>query len=133
MRSFTRRSFWDAYDQLPERIRGQAREAYRLFEGGKKPGHRSLQFKRVSRTRPVYSARITDDYRALGLMEQGDIYWFWVGSHHEYDNTVRSLSVRVDRAVAKSDERAAAKVAAFGDLQRSYLGGGFACDPRADT
>ena len=83
MRSFTRRSFWDAFDQLPERIKRQAREAYSLFE--EDHGHRSLQFKRVSRTRPVYSVRITDDYRALGLMEQDDMYWFWIGPHHEYD------------------------------------------------
>ena len=83
MRSFAQRSFWDAYRNLPERVRRQARESYRFFASD--PAHPSLDFKRVSRRRPVYAVRVSIDYRALGVMDQGDIVWFWIGPHHEYD------------------------------------------------
>ena len=88
MRSFTHRSFWEAYRQLPARIQQQARNAYTLFETN--PGHPSLNFKRVGRRDPVYSVRISAGYRALGVVEQNDIIWFWIGPHHEYDRLLRS-------------------------------------------
>jgi hypothetical protein len=30
-------------------------------------------------------------YRALGLREADHIYWFWIGSHAEYDELLRRL------------------------------------------
>jgi hypothetical protein len=33
----------------------------------------------------VYSARISLDCRALAVMEQNGLVWFWIGSHAEYD------------------------------------------------
>lgn len=89
MRSFTQPSFWAAYRRLPERVRSQAREAYRQF--AEDPYHPSLQFKRVSQRHPVYSARINVDYRVLGVRDGRDIVWFWVGPHHEYDRLLRQL------------------------------------------
>lgn len=83
MRSFTRRSFWQAYRRLPDHVRRQAQESYRFFVSD--PGHPSLDFKRVSQRRPVYSVHVSIDYRALGVLDQGDIVWFWIGAHHEYD------------------------------------------------
>ena len=83
MRSYTQRSFWQAYELLPGDVQRQARDAYRFFETN--PNHPSLEFKRVGKRRPVYSVRITANYRALGLLERGDIVWFWIGPHHEYD------------------------------------------------
>jgi hypothetical protein len=85
--SFTRPSFWDAYRRLPDHVRQQARESYRLFATD--PGHPSLQFKRVSQRRPVYSVRVSSDYRALGVRSGGDIVWFWVGPHHEYERMLK--------------------------------------------
>ena len=87
MRSFTRQSFWDAYRRLPAHVRRQARDSYRFFTSN--PNHPSLDFKRVSQRRPVYSVRISADYRALGLLDRGDIVWFWIGSHQEYDRLLR--------------------------------------------
>ena len=87
MRSFTQRSFWDAYRRLPDRVRRQAKESYRLFAS--KPNHPSLDFKRVSQRRSVYSVRVSMGYRALGVLNQGDIVWFWIGPHHEYDRLLR--------------------------------------------
>lgn len=89
MRSYTLPSFWDAYRRLPERVKRQAREAYRLFEAD--PQHPSLYFKRVGRRRPVYSVRVTLDYRALGVVDGGEIIWFWIGAHHEYDRLLRRI------------------------------------------
>ena len=53
------------------------------------PNHPSLNFKRVGRRHPVYSVRVSAGYRALGVMEQNDIIWFWIGSHQEYDRLLR--------------------------------------------
>ena len=87
MRSFTRSSFWDAYRLLPSRVKQQARNAYILFQGN--PNHPILNFKRVGRRRLVFSVRVSAGYRALGVMEQNDIIWFWIGSHQEYDRLLR--------------------------------------------
>jgi hypothetical protein len=38
--------------------------------------HPSLQFKKVD---SFWSARITDDYRALGVLEGDTVIWFWIG------------------------------------------------------
>ena len=89
MRSFTEQSFWDAYERLPDHVKRQARESYRFFESD--PSHPSLDFKRVSRRHPVYSVRVSLDYRALGVMDAGDVVWFWIGPHHEYDRMLRQV------------------------------------------
>lgn len=51
--------------------------------------HPGLGFKRVGLRRPVYSVRVSKDYRALGVLDDGDIVWFWIGPHHEYDRLLR--------------------------------------------
>ena len=89
MRSYTRQSFWDAYRLLPDRVKRQARSAYRFFESN--PNHPSLDFKRVSRSRPVYSARVSISYRALGVVDDGSVVWFWIRPHHEYDRLLKRI------------------------------------------
>jgi hypothetical protein len=84
MESHRTKNFRTLYKQLPDEIRRQAREAYRLFKND--PYHPSLQFKRVSRKQSIYSVRIGLSYRALGIREDDDvIVWFWIGSHADYD------------------------------------------------
>jgi hypothetical protein len=39
----------------------------------------------------IYSVRITKGYRALGLLEDGGITWFWIGSHADYDELISLL------------------------------------------
>jgi hypothetical protein len=41
-----------------------------------------LHFKRIGR---FWSARVGLGYRALGLDAEGDVVWFWIGSHADYD------------------------------------------------
>jgi len=35
------------------------------------------------------SARINEDYRALGELRDDEVLWFWIGPHHEYDKLIR--------------------------------------------
>jgi len=75
--------FWNLFRQLRPEGQDQARETYRMFAVN--PPHPSLQFKRVSQARPIYSVRISRDYRAVGILQDDGIIWFWIGSHQDYD------------------------------------------------
>jgi hypothetical protein len=83
------KGFRKCYEELPREVRANARTAYRL--GLQNPFHPSLQFKKVSQRQPIYSVRIGLGWRALGLLEDSCIYWFWVGSHDEYDHLLRRI------------------------------------------
>ena len=86
MKSHTTERFRKAFERLPEQVRRQAREAYKLF--AQNPYHPSLHFKQVHPTRSIYSVRISIEYRALGVQEEGEIIWFWIGSHAGYDKLI---------------------------------------------
>ena len=62
MKSRATPKFWRLFDDLPDDVQEQARDAYALWRSN--PGHPSLRFKRVSRKAPVYSVRIGLGYRA---------------------------------------------------------------------
>lgn len=81
--------FWAAYRALPPTVQDTARRAYRLFRNN--PRHPSLQFKRVHAREPIYSVRVTLGYRALALLEDGEITWFWIGDHAAYDRLLKTL------------------------------------------
>jgi hypothetical protein len=55
------------------------------------PGTPGLQFKRVGRTRQVYSIRIGDHYRALGVLQDDVVTWFWIGTHDEYERLLKQV------------------------------------------
>ena len=84
MRSSTTPRFRKAYQLLPEPIRTTARKQYRLW--GNNSRHPSLQFKKVG---PFWSVRVTDDFRALAVLREGVYYWFWIGSHKEYEEQIK--------------------------------------------
>ena len=83
IQSRTTRDFREAFSSLPNDIRRQAQRAYRLFL--RDPRHPSLRFKKVDEESDVYSVRIGLGYRALGVMEESSVVWFWIGSHAECD------------------------------------------------
>ena len=83
MKSKTTREFRKAFARLPRRIQTEARDAFKVFL--EDPQHPSLRFKRVHSTRPIFSVRITIDYRALGVRDEDTIIWFWIGGHEDYD------------------------------------------------
>jgi len=90
MKSSATARFWKLLRELPEPIRKQAREAFQLFM--KNPDHPSLRFKQVHDTKPIYSVRISRDFRVLGGRDpKDDIVWFWVGTHADYDNLLGRL------------------------------------------
>jgi hypothetical protein len=70
------------FNALPVEIRELANK-YRIWK--QDPNHPSLHFKRVSDKEPLYSVRVGIGWRALGLLEDDTITWFWIGSHAEYD------------------------------------------------
>jgi hypothetical protein len=89
MRSRITASFSRRYGELPLNAKEAVRRAYLRFTDN--PRHPGLQLKRVSRKRPIVSARVSDDYRVLGLASGEEIAWFWVGPHHEYDKLLKRI------------------------------------------
>jgi len=74
---------------LPQPVQQQARAAYRQFQSD--PSHPSLRFKKVHSTLPIYSARVSKNYRAVVQVEGNAVVWFWIGSHSEYDQLLRKF------------------------------------------
>lgn len=57
---------------------------YRLWR--KNPGHPSLHFKKTGK---IWSVRVDDQYRALGDLRGDTLYWFWIGSHDDYERLIK--------------------------------------------
>jgi hypothetical protein len=81
--------FLSLYRALPKSIREQARQAYQLFANN--PRHPGLRFRRVHPSRPIFSARVGIDYRVVGIQDGDDIFWFWIGSHSDYDHLLKQI------------------------------------------
>ncbi|MBX9254482.1 hypothetical protein H1Q63_11080 [Desmonostoc muscorum CCALA 125] len=84
MKSRTTAQFRDLFANLPQQVQQQAREAYQQFK--QDPWHPSLRFKQVHPREPIYSARVSKNYRAVGVRNESGIVWFWIGTHTDYDN-----------------------------------------------
>jgi hypothetical protein len=77
--------FWYHYRQLPAEIQELANRGYEFLK--QDSYHPSLHFKKVGQ---FWSVRVGIHYRALALEDDGEIAWFWIGSHAEYDRLLRS-------------------------------------------
>ena len=84
MKSRATRSFWKQFHNLPKDIQATATREYRLWSVN--PKHQALRFKKVG---GQWSARITDDYRALGIMAGDTMIWYFIGTHTEYDRLLK--------------------------------------------
>jgi hypothetical protein len=42
------------------------------------------RFKRINKQENIWSVRLTRGYRALGVLEDDSITWFWIGNHDDY-------------------------------------------------
>ena len=84
MISKTRPAFWRAYRLLDSTTKARAREVYRFFE--QNPDHPSLRFKKLQGRDDVWSVRINDQYRAVGVRTGNTVEWIWIGTHNEFDN-----------------------------------------------
>ncbi len=85
----TTKRFRQMLSKFPSNIRQQAKEAYRFFT--ENPNHPSLRFKNVHNTASIYSVRININFRAVGVIENGVIVWFWIGPHTEYERLLDEL------------------------------------------
>ena len=83
MRHRTSPRFWKGYHALPDHIRDLADKNFKLLKAD--PRHPSLHLKRIGK---LWSVRVGDHYRALGLDDPGGIYWIWIGIHGDYDKIV---------------------------------------------
>lgn len=71
------------YSELPTGIQELANKNYQLLKGN--PHHPSLQLKRIEE---LWSVRVGNHYRAIGIDAPDGIQWIWVGSHAEYDKFI---------------------------------------------
>ncbi len=83
MNSKTLPSFWKSYANLDESVKRRARKAFKLWIHN--PFHPSLRFKCINREENIWSLRITQGYRALGILDGNTVVWFWIGSHDDYE------------------------------------------------
>jgi mRNA-degrading endonuclease RelE of RelBE toxin-antitoxin system len=75
--------FWTSYHTLPEEIRSLAVKKFVILKSN--PQHPSLHLKRIGE---LWSARVGDHYRALGLDVPDGIHWIWIGTHADYDKII---------------------------------------------
>lgn len=80
MKHFESSHFWAKYGKLPPEVRELADKNYALLKAN--PHHPSLQLKRIEE---LWSVRVGQDDRALGIDAPEGIQWIWIGSHAEYD------------------------------------------------
>jgi len=83
MNSYTTRSFRETFKALPQDIRRLTQKAFKLWRTN--PNLPGLRFKRVH---DKVSIRIGRKYRALGILEGGAVYWYWIGKYDAYDRLV---------------------------------------------
>ncbi len=84
MISKVRPAFWRAYDRLAPPVKARARDVYRVFEND--PNHPSLRFKKLRGREDIWSVRVNDQYRAVGVRFGNTIEWIWIGTHNEFDH-----------------------------------------------
>jgi len=92
VRSRVNERFRKAFDALPDPVQRKARDAYARWLAD--PAYPSLHYKKIHDTLPIYSVRVDLGWRAVGVLEGGDMTWFWIGSHAEYDRLVANLRKR---------------------------------------
>jgi hypothetical protein len=74
-------SFWKCYKELPPHVQKLAEKNFALFKTN--PRHPSLGLKKKG---GVHTAEIGRSYRALARERDGELYWFWIGTHEAYNN-----------------------------------------------
>ena len=83
MKHYASPKFWTLYEALPTDIRQLADKNYQLLKSD--PRHPSLHFKKVGE---YWSVRIGAHHRALAVQIEAGMYWFWIGTHADYDKIV---------------------------------------------
>ena len=84
MKSIRTKEFRELFAHLPRDVQKQAVNAYRIFKVN--PNHPSLRFKCVNKEKSWYSVRVNKNYRVIGMWEEDTIFWFFIGTHADYDH-----------------------------------------------
>ena len=53
--------------------------------------HPSLHYKKIHATLPIWSVRVGLHYRAVGVIHDEKILWYFIGTHAEYDRLLKTL------------------------------------------
>jgi hypothetical protein len=72
-------------------MRSRTMRAYRLFQAN--PTHPGIQFKKPEGEENLYSVRIGLGYRALAVMKEDCLTWYWIGNHSACDRLIQSFSL----------------------------------------
>ena len=83
MISRTRPEFWRLLAKLDREVQRSARDTYERFLSD--PAHPSLHFKKLANVPHAWSVRIGKQYRAVGERRGDTVWWFWIGTHNEFD------------------------------------------------
>lgn len=84
MKNRRTKEFRKRFERLPRDVQEQAEAAYRLFK--KNPYYPGLHFECIDRQESIYSVRIGLHYRAAGIWKGDTIFWFFIGSHEDYNH-----------------------------------------------
>ncbi len=84
MKNRRTRDFRKCFVRLPKDVQERAKEAYRLFKAN--PHYPGLHFECIDRQEGMYSVRIGLHYRAVGLLEDDTMLWFFIGSHEDHNH-----------------------------------------------
>jgi len=84
MKSRAVASFWHGYNRLPQPIQELAIKQYKLWLAN--PHHPSVRFKKIGAR---WSARVTDDYRSIGVMDGDVVIGFFIGTHAQYNQVLK--------------------------------------------
>lgn len=84
MKNRRTKEFRKRFERLPRDVQEQAKAAYQLFK--KNPYYPGLHFECIDREDSIYSVRIGLRYRAVGVREGDTIFWFFIGSHEDYNH-----------------------------------------------
>jgi len=74
------KSFWKCHEKLPKHIQKLAKKNFALFKVN--PWHPSLGFAEKGE---IYTVEVGRSYRALARERNRHYYWFWIGTHEEYN------------------------------------------------
>ena len=85
VKNYAAPEFWRYYGSLPEGIRKIADKNFKLLRSN--PRHPSLHLKKAG---IFLSARVGENYRALGKVRAEGVVWVWIGPHDEYDRILGS-------------------------------------------
>ena len=89
MDSITVKPFWKLFANLPLEIKNLSKDTYKNWK--EYPSHPSIHFEKIKSIKKynAYSVRIGLNYRALCYVENNTAYWFWIGSHEEYNKIIK--------------------------------------------